>query len=279
MPIGLLPHHNRRCTYRLCYGEACSEIYRIPGWRRNSHPYWAVDLTLRELDLRIGGRLIRRAANTVALYSPNLVYEERMEVGARRLQYWVLLEEEGEPSQLAQLTGEKGYYIVSDPAHQFKEAVQEIVALKYPQPARGFLVDRGLYTILGLLFTLEHGEIPTISAEGLTPSVHPWAEAVLEALDQTNGQGITLQEMAARIGVSASTFTHRYRAMCGESFKETILRWRIEKARSLLIGSRASMKEIAASVGYTQTSYFCNQFKAATGLSPSVFRKVARRHL
>lgn len=52
-----------------------------------------------------------------------------------------------------------------------------------------------------------------------------------------------------------------------------MIRARIERARHLMRESPLSLKQIAATLGYTDVYFFHRQFKAVTGLTPGQWRR------
>jgi AraC-like DNA-binding protein len=65
------------------------------------------------------------------------------------------------------------------------------------------------------------------------------------------------------------------------AFKQSPQAWldtaRIEKARQLLLNTTLSIKEIALSLDFKQTSHFSRQFKQCTGASPTTFVQLQLR--
>lgn len=58
---------------------------------------------------------------------------------------------------------------------------------------------------------------------------------------------------------------------------EYITSYRISKAKNLLLTSKElTLKEIAASTGFNDLSYFCSIFKKSEGITPTQFRKLER---
>lgn len=55
-----------------------------------------------------------------------------------------------------------------------------------------------------------------------------------------------------------------------------IQNYRIEKAKELLVNSTGSIEDIAVSVGFANSSYFCKVFKSVTGLTPTEFATKGR---
>ena len=52
--------------------------------------------------------------------------------------------------------------------------------------------------------------------------------------------------------------------------------YRIEKAKELLVSTGLSLEEIAAKVGFANSSYLCKVFKSTTGMTPLAFAEKAR---
>ncbi len=56
-----------------------------------------------------------------------------------------------------------------------------------------------------------------------------------------------------------------------------IQNYRIEKAKELLVNFENPVEEIATSVGFANSSYFCKVFKVTTGLTPTEFAAKSRK--
>ncbi len=56
-----------------------------------------------------------------------------------------------------------------------------------------------------------------------------------------------------------------------------IQKYRVDKAKELLVGSNASIEQIARATGFAGASYFCKVFKTVTGMTPSEFAEKSRR--
>lgn len=85
---------------------------------------------------------------------------------------------------------------------------------------------------------------------------------------------LTLEEVAAHAGFSASYFSTLFKAAEGQTFSEYLEGVRIAGAKALLKDSDKTVDEIANSVGYADSKYFRKVFKRATGMRPSEYRKL-----
>ena len=87
----------------------------------------------------------------------------------------------------------------------------------------------------------------------------------------------TVQSLGAQVGMSRSVFADRFRSLVGESPLHYRARWRLNKAATLLKTTSVKLAEVAERVGYESEFTFSRAFKRATGVSPSVFRKSAKK--
>lgn len=86
-------------------------------------------------------------------------------------------------------------------------------------------------------------------------------------------------EIASRLGMSYSLLREQFKATTGMSMAEYVLAQRMNHARTLLLSSDKSIKEIAFEAGYESTARFCCAFKQACGLTASEFRKRTGRQI
>ena len=56
-----------------------------------------------------------------------------------------------------------------------------------------------------------------------------------------------------------------------------IQKYRVDKAKELLVATNDSMEQIARATGFAGASYFCKVFKSVTGMTPSEFTEKSRR--
>ncbi|WP_198370202.1 helix-turn-helix domain-containing protein [Roseomonas rosulenta] len=83
------------------------------------------------------------------------------------------------------------------------------------------------------------------------------------------------ETIAKAVGQSSRTLARRFSKEMGMTWRETLRRIRIMKAIELLATSKASVTEIAFSVGYASLSAFNAAFRDLVGMSPSEYRQSA----
>lgn len=98
-------------------------------------------------------------------------------------------------------------------------------------------------------------------------------EDVLKYIKRNHAQKIALEDICKHFGYSRSYVSHVFKKRIGQSFREYLTRLRLEDAKSLLKYSNLTVTEIALSIGFGDSTYFSNVFKANVGISPSAYRK------
>lgn len=85
---------------------------------------------------------------------------------------------------------------------------------------------------------------------------------------------LTAVHVAKKFGLRQSDFSANFKKITGKSFNEYLNYVRICKAKRMLISSEQNISEIAFAVGFANTSYFINCFKAQMGITPAGFKQL-----
>ncbi|MDE6480596.1 MAG: substrate-binding domain-containing protein [Muribaculaceae bacterium] len=83
---------------------------------------------------------------------------------------------------------------------------------------------------------------------------------------------LQISEIASAMNLGQSQFTRKIKALTNYTPVELIRRMRLQKAKTLLLGSEKTVSEIAFEVGFTSLAYFSKCFKEEFGTSPSTSR-------
>jgi AraC family transcriptional regulator len=102
--------------------------------------------------------------------------------------------------------------------------------------------------------------------------LHDVMNAVLKHPEQDH----TLDEMAARAGVTPSHFCRIFKRANGVSPHQFVMKARLDRAQEMISQSDASLALIADSLGFTSQSHFTRAFRQFTGRTPSAFRRSDR---
>ncbi|SDD48104.1 Helix-turn-helix domain-containing protein [Paenibacillus sp. UNCCL117] len=80
--------------------------------------------------------------------------------------------------------------------------------------------------------------------------------------------------IADHLGISAKYLRSLYKKASGESLGESINRYRMDRAKSLLEQTEASVQEVALRSGFANINYFYTLFKKYNGITPNEFRSL-----
>lgn len=108
--------------------------------------------------------------------------------------------------------------------------------------------------------------------EGRT-EIPPRLSAILAHMDQHFSEQVSVEDLAERIGLSASHLHARFREFVGITPHQYLIRRRMQAARHLLATSVDPIKTIAANVGYANTESFCRAFKQHVHTTAATYRR------
>ncbi|BBH20520.1 DNA-binding response regulator [Paenibacillus baekrokdamisoli] len=95
---------------------------------------------------------------------------------------------------------------------------------------------------------------------------------VLSYIERSYAGDIPLQQAASHVGISPGYLSALFKKEMGINFVEYLLKFRIEKAKALLLSTQMKSYEIAERVGMDNHTYFSKMFKRTTGVGPREFR-------
>jgi two-component system, response regulator YesN len=85
---------------------------------------------------------------------------------------------------------------------------------------------------------------------------------------------VSLSALAGQVGMSKYRLSHRFREEIGMTFRDYLLRVRIERAKVLLADSHVSISEVAQNVGFGDLPHFDKVFKRYAGITPTAYRSL-----
>jgi len=145
-------------------------------------------------------------------------------------------------------------------AEDFKNAVQKVHTIKEIEDYMRRLVGRAIELR------------DAVSGRRYTDII----EAAKEQIENTYmSEDISLNAVAAKVGMSPSYFSSVFSREMGKTFVEYLTAIRMDKAKELLMCSPMKTSEIGYEVGYKDPHYFSYIFKKTQGCSPKEYR--ARR--
>lgn len=132
----------------------------------------------------------------------------------------------------------------------------------------GELVGLAVHTILS--------EMLIAQARNDVPDDNPVALAQSYVISHY-GEQITVDDIARAVAVSQSYLTRLFRQQMGTSPHDYLLRYRITKAKQLLMETDLPIGAIAQRVGFPTASNFSYQFSKITGTTPRAYRGLRER--
>jgi AraC-like DNA-binding protein len=103
-------------------------------------------------------------------------------------------------------------------------------------------------------------------------------DAVTEAIrymEERYAEPLRIAQIAEVVYLSPDRFTKIFFQAAGQTPRVYLRYLRIECAKALLAGTALGMAEIAGRSGFGESAYFTRAFRAATGMTPSEFRRRA----
>lgn len=116
-----------------------------------------------------------------------------------------------------------------------------------------------------------------IRAEGETKSnPKDRLNPIISYLNANYNKEISLEGLAAQINVCPDYFCKLFKQAYQVTPFKYLINLRVQKAKFLLLTNMdMPVKDIAAAVGFHDTSYFCSAFREREGVSPSRFRNIS----
>jgi AraC family transcriptional regulator len=108
-----------------------------------------------------------------------------------------------------------------------------------------------------------------------TPVVsHQRMRHLIEFIEANLHDHLTLDTMAAQVGISPLYLARAFKAAVGQSPHQYVLMRRIERAKELLRNTDMPIVDVALSVGFSSQSHLSHWMIRHTGVSPAAYRRV-----
>ncbi len=103
-------------------------------------------------------------------------------------------------------------------------------------------------------------------------------ESVMRMVAEEYAGNITLEDAAARISLSPTYLSKKFRHVTGKTFSEYLNYIRLRQATQMLLTTDDSVTDIATSCGFNSSNYFKDCFKKRFGVSPRTYRNQGKNH-
>ena len=97
---------------------------------------------------------------------------------------------------------------------------------------------------------------------------------LMSYIDSHFSEDISLTDLAEQVNMNPSYVSSLFKRSFGFTFKEYLVKLRIEKAKQLLKSTNSTVESIAQECGFRSINLFCKTFKNSVGISPMMFRNI-----
>lgn len=243
-------------------------------WWQSCWKWWVLDVSHADQPQRInGGAEFIRKAGMVALYRPNLRFEEWQKEGGLAHESWILFTAKGQMLRaLNALTNPHGYCHFEDPESIAPQRIGQISReLFCRQSGFEWRAQAAFLDLLALAATAKPTapRLHIIRTTQDLPAKPNLQSKVEKHIRSRIAEMLTVEDLARHAGLGLSTFAHTYRKLSGETPYQTIVRLKLEAAKRLLVNENLSVKATAYRLGFSSEFQFSRCFKRMEGRSPS----------
>lgn len=105
------------------------------------------------------------------------------------------------------------------------------------------------------------------------PNLKPLVNLAVTYIKEHLADNLTVKDTARALTVNANYLSSLFHKQMGMNFIDFVNKERTNQAAALLKHTNLQIQQIAATVGYNNTSYFAKQFMRFQGCSPSQYRR------
>jgi AraC-like DNA-binding protein/mannose-6-phosphate isomerase-like protein (cupin superfamily) len=145
----------------------------------------------------------------------------------------------------------------------------------------GVLLSRGLFfrllVRLSRFYVENRGQGASLSPTapmGFAGTHEATIASAVRFMEEHFSRKLRIEQIAARVFLSPDRFTNVFTAVMGRSPRDYLHHLRIEHAKMLLCTTDRPMSEISQASGFAEAAYFTRVLRAATGLSPTEYRRL-----
>jgi AraC-like DNA-binding protein len=151
---------------------------------------------------------------------------------------------------------------------QFRDTMLKTIGIWQRRDFLGQLESQYLAT--GLILSVLQGYSRKSSDSADEPEFLNW---IISFMSLRLSEPLSVSDMAARAGLSASRFSQVFRDHFGRPPHQFLLHLRIQRAQDLLRHTSLTMREISAQCGFSDVHHFAKTFKRLSGQTPGSYRR------
>jgi AraC family transcriptional regulator, transcriptional activator of pobA len=156
-------------------------------------------------------------------------------------------------------------------AKNYKE-IKHTIDLIYQEHQRGNRSDAIEQSLLHILLSQIQRSIDSNTKNPVSKKYVVLYKKLKSMVDKHFSEALTVSDYADRLFVTQHHLNHVVKIVTGKTASEVVRERSILEAKRLLTFRDHTITEIAAALGYFDSSYFAKLFKSETGQSPQDFR-------
>ncbi len=121
-----------------------------------------------------------------------------------------------------------------------------------------------------------HGVVSRLSTDVVAID-DPAVAIALRLIRQHACDGLGIDHLADRVGLSRRALQRRFVAMTGRTLQEEILDAQLGRIKQMLAETDLKLDGIAGRSGFHYIGYLCSFFKKRTGMTPGEYRRIHSR--
>src|SRR5829696_6575132 len=99
---------------------------------------------------------------------------------------------------------------------------------------------------------------------------------VLSYIADNHERDLSLEDLAGEAAMSTFHFAREFKRATGTTPHQHLLKFRVERAKELLVGSQLPLAEVGLRTGFSHQSHFTRLFRRFTGTTPQSYRVLSR---
>jgi len=151
----------------------------------------------------------------------------------------------------------------------YRDALFDILAISAEDPVRVMKIESRIMEMLERFFTNLNGKVKDLKEVNLSNNdIYKMMEIELELINSFE-KPPTIDELASKFSIGASKLKRQFKLVYGLPLYEYFQKYRMQRAKVMLLSGEYSVKEAGYKLGYQNLSNFAHAFKKEFGVLPS----------
>lgn len=153
---------------------------------------------------------------------------------------------------------------------EYRQLADDIFATDPENPMFPTIAENRLMMIIELFFTRLYQKSKTVhSLSYENGDIHRMMQVEKDLLEDITRTPPTVEELARKYSIGTSRLKRQFKQVYGRPVYEYYQKYRMAKAKEMLLSGDYAVKEVGYKLGYQNLSNFANAFKKEYGVLPS----------